>query len=162
MSSNSSAAVMEPPQVNRNQADRAKQGVVVFSRLGQRDLLASDRIEAVDGGWRLSIRNPFYTGTYLSTVTFIRVTLNGHRVAEADTFIALRGQRVPVAFAKNLHEIWWGMGEVAEILLTDPALADVLTDRSELAIDIDMRTTFSYGFPDDTLPYRLSGQVERA
>jgi hypothetical protein len=24
-----------------------------------------------------------------------------------------------------------------------------------------MRTTFSYGFPDDTLPYRLAGEMER-
>ena len=145
---------------NKNQADRAKQGVVVFSRVGQRDLLASDRIEAVDGGWRILIRNPFYTGTHLSTVTFVRITLNGHVVPEADTFIALRGQRIPSAYAKNLHELWWGMGEVAEVFLTDQSLTDVLAATNQINIDIDMRTTFSYGFPNDTLPYRLTGELE--
>lgn len=151
---------MVPPGGNRNQADRAKQGVVVFSRVGQRDLLASNRIEAVDGGWRMLIRNPFYTGTYLSTVTFLRITVNGHQVPEADTFIALRGQRIPAAYARNLHEIWWGMGEVAEVFVTDPALADILTATNAIGVDIDMRTTFSYGFPNDTLPYRLTGELE--
>lgn len=145
---------------NKNQADRAKQGVVVFSRVGQRDLLASDRIEAVDGGWRILIRNPFYTGTHLSTVTFVRITLNGHVVPEADTFIALRGQRIPSAYAKNLHELWWGMGEVAEVFLTDQSLTDALAATNQINIDIDMRTTFSYGFPNDTLPYRLTGELE--
>ena len=160
MSSSPAMATIEPPPTNRNQADRAKQGVVVFSRVGQRDLLASDHIEAVEGGWRFLIRNPFYTGTYLSTVTFLRITVNGHAVADADTFIALRGQRIPAAYAKNLHEIWWGMGEAAEVFLADAALADVLVPINTIGIDIDMRTTFSYGFPDDTLPYRLTGELE--
>lgn len=148
------------PQFNRNQADRAKQGIRVFSGIGQRDLLASPNIEKVDGVWRLLIRNPWYTGTHLSTIRFIRVVVNGHEVAEADTLIALRGQTLPTAYAKNMHELFWNMGEVAEIILTDTALAVVLTKTNQINIDIDMRTTFSYGFPDDTLPYRLTGEVE--
>lgn len=160
MSTSPSAMTMEPPRTNRNQADRAKQGVVVFSRVAQRDLFASDTIECVTDGWRFLIRNPFYTGTHLSTVTFVRITVNDHLVPDADTFIALRGQRIPTAYAKNLHELWWGMGEVAEIYLTDAALADVLTARNTIGVDIDMRTTFSYGFPNDTLPYRLAGELE--
>lgn len=149
-----------PRTANRNQADRAKQGIIVFSRVGQRDLFASDAIEAVPDGWRLLIRNPWYTGTHLSTLSFIRIGVNGHEVPEADTFIALRGQRVPSAYAKYLHEIWWGMGEVAEVLLTDPALAGVVRATNQVSVDINMRTTFSYGFPDDTLPYRLTGELE--
>lgn len=150
----------ELPRTNRNQADRAKQGIVVFSRVGQRDLFASDAIEAVDGGWRLLIRNPWYTGTHLSTLSVLRIGVNGHAVPEADTFIALRGQRVPAAYAKNLHEIWWGMDEVAEVFLTDQYLSQILESKNEISVDIDMRTTFSYGFPDDTLPYRLTGELE--
>ncbi|MFV3126865.1 C-glycoside deglycosidase beta subunit domain-containing protein [Niveispirillum sp. KHB5.9] len=150
----------ELQRTNRNQADRAKQGIVVFSRVAQRDLFASPLIERTDTGWRLQIRNPWYTGTYLSTVSFIQISVNGHVVPEADTFIALRGQRIPAAYAKNLHEIWWGMGEVAELFLTDPALADILTATNQVGVDIDMRTTFSYGFPNDTLPYRLTGELE--
>jgi hypothetical protein len=106
------------------------------------------------------IRNPWYTGTHLSTVSFIRITINGHLVPEEDTLLALRGQMVPSAYAKNLHELWWGMGEVAEICLTDKALAGVLKAKNEVHVDIDMRTTFSYGFPNDTLPYRLTGELE--
>lgn len=150
---------MEAPTINRNQADRAKQGVMVFSRLGERDLFAGDAITAVEGGWRLAIRNPFYTGTYLSTVSFLKVSVNGHMVPDAETFLSLRGQRIPAMFARNLHELWWGMGETAEVLLTDPALADILTDFNMVEVHIDMRTTFSYGFPNDTLPYRLSGEL---
>lgn len=150
----------ELPRTNRNQADRAKQGVVVFSRIAQRDLFASKRIEAVEGGWRMLVRNPFYTGTYLSTVSFLRITVNGHLVPDAHTFIALRGQLIPAACAKNLHEVWWGMGEVAEVRITDPALAALLGPKNQVGVDIDMRTTFSYGFPNDTLPYRLSGELE--
>lgn len=145
---------------NRDQSDRAKQGIRVFSRVGQRDLLPSGTIEPTAAGWRILIRNPWYTGTYLSTVSFVRVTLNDHVVPEEDTFLALRGQLIPSAYAKNLHEAWWGMGEVAEVRLTDAALAGVLTARNELRVDLDMRTTFSYGFPNDTLPYRLTGEVE--
>jgi hypothetical protein len=151
----------EPPRTNRNQADRAKQGIFVFSGLGQRDLFASNRIEHTQRGWRLQIRNPWYTGTHLSTLSHIGITVNGHKVPEGYSFIALRGQLVPVAYAKYLHEIWWGMGEVAEIYLTDPAVAEALQDTNEIGVDIDMRTTFSYGFPDDTLPYRLAGEMER-
>lgn len=150
------------PRTNKNQADRAKQGVVVFSRIAQRDLFASKLIEPARTGWRIQIRNPFYTGTYLSTVSFVRITVNGHLVPESHTFISLRGQLIPAAYAKNLHEIWWGMGEVAEVHITDPALADVITAKNQVGVDIDMRTTFSYGFPNDTLPYRLSGELERA
>lgn len=152
----------ELPRINRNQADRARQGVVVFSRVAQRDLFASGRIEAIDGGWRILIRNPFYTGTYLSTVSILKVSVNGHQVPDAETFISLRGQRVPAAFARNLHEIWWGMGETAEVLLTDQALSRVLGPSNTIDVHIDMRTTFSYGFPNDTLPYRLTGELERA
>jgi hypothetical protein len=148
------------PQTNRNQADRARQGLVVFSRIGQRDLFASDRIEKVEGGWKFQIRNPWYTGTHLSTFSFIRITINGHNVPEADTLFALRGQLVPSAYLKHLHELFWNMGEVAEVILTDPALAGVLTKRNEISVEIDMRTTFSYGFPNDTLPYRLTGELE--
>ncbi len=150
----------ELQRTNRNQADRAKQGIVVFSRVGQRDLFADNAIERTPDGWRLLIRNPWYTGTYLSTVSFIRISVNGHTVPEMDTFIALRGQRVPAAYAKYLHEIWWGMGEVAEVLLTDAALADIVATSNQVGVDIDMRTTFSYGFPNDTLPYRLTGELE--
>lgn len=151
----------ELPSTNRNQADRAKQGVIVFSRVAQRDLFASPAIERVEDGWRLVIRNPFYTGTHLSTVSFLRIAVNGHRVADADTFLALRGQRIPASHARNMHELWWGMGETAEVILTDAALSGVLTERNTVEVDIDMRTTFSYGFPNDTLPYRLSGELER-
>jgi len=150
----------EMPRTNKNQADRAKQGLVVFSRVGQRDLFASDKIEAVEGGWQILIRNPFYTGTHLSTVTFVHITVNGHRVPDADTLLGLRGQFVPAEYAKNLHELWWGMGEVAEVLLTDQAIAGILAAKNEVGVDIDMRTTFSYGFPNDTLPYRLTGELE--
>lgn len=150
----------ELQRTNRNQADRAKQGIVVFSRVGQRDLFADNAIEMTPDGWRLLIRNPWYTGTYLSTVSFIRISVNGHTVPEADTFIALRGQKVPAAYAKYLHEIWWGMGEVAEVLLTDAALANIVATSNQVGVDIDMRTTFSYGFPNDTLPYRLTGELE--
>ena len=149
----------ELPTINRNQADRAKQGVVVFSRVAQRDLFAADAIAAAEGGWTILIRNPFYTGTYLSTVSILEVSVNGHRVPDAETFISLRGQRVPATHARYLHEIWWGMGETAEVLLTDPTLAEVLTDTNQVDIHIDMRTTFSYGFPNDTLPYRLTGEL---
>lgn len=150
----------ELPTINRSQADRAKQGVVVFSRVAQRDLFASAAIERVESGWRLLIRNPFYTGTHLSTVSFLRVAVNGYQVPDAGTLLSLRGQTLPAAYAKNMHEIWWGMGETAEVFLTDPSLADVLAETNQVAIDIDMRTTFSYGFPNDTLPYRLTGELE--
>lgn len=150
----------ELPRVNRNQADRAKQGVVVFSRIAQRDLFASPRLELVEPGWRMQIRNPFYTGTYLSTLSFIRITVNGHLVPDEHTFISLRGQLIPAAYARNLHEIWWGMGELAHVHVSDPALAAVLGPKNEVGVDMDMRTTFSYGFPNDTLPYRLVGELE--
>lgn len=149
----------ELPTINRNQADRAKQGVMVFSRLGERDLFADDAIAAVEGGWRLAIRNPFYTGTYLSTVSFLKVSVNGHIVPDAETFLSLRGQRIAASSARNLHELWWGMGETAEVLLTDAALAGVLADTNTVEVHIDMRTMFSYGFPNDTLPYRLRGEL---
>lgn len=151
---------MEPPRINRNQADRAKQGIVVFSRVGQRDLFASNRIESTPSGWRLRIRNPWYTGTHLSTVTFVRITVNGHLVPESQTFLSLRGQLIPSAHAKHLHELWWGMGEVADVYLADPALAEVVAATNAVQVDIDLRTTFSYGFPNDTLPYRLAGELE--
>ncbi|MDR1641422.1 MAG: DUF6379 domain-containing protein [Clostridiales bacterium] len=150
----------EAPRVNKNQEDRGKQGIVVFSRVAQRDLFANGLIEKAEGGWRILVRNPWYTGTYLSTVTFIRVTINGHSIAEKDTYISLRGQLIPSAYAKNLHELWWGMGEVAELFLADSALSEALAPKNEVKVDIDMRTAFSYGFPNDTLPYRLSGELE--
>ncbi|HWO62179.1 MAG TPA: DUF6379 domain-containing protein [Umezawaea sp.] len=148
------------PQTNRDQADRAKQGIRVFSGLGQRDLLASDRIETADSGWRMLIRNPWYTGTHLSTVSSMEIEVNGHAVPAENTLLSLRGQTIPIAHAKTMHELWWGMGEVAEVLLTDPALGGVLADKNVVHVDIDMRTTFSYGFPDDTLPYRLTVEME--
>ena len=112
---------MTAPSTNRNQADRAAQGIRIFSGVGQRDLFASRTIEPVPDGWRLLIRNPWYTGTHLSTVSFVRIGINGHAVPEEHVFLALRGQRIPATFARYLHEIWWGMGEVAEVLLTDHA-----------------------------------------
>ena len=150
----------ELPRTNRTQADRAKQGVVVFSRVAQRDLFASPRIEPVAEGWRIRIRNPFYTGTHLSTLSYLRIRVNGHQVPEEATLISLRGQAVPAAYARNLHEIWWGMGEEAEVLLMDQGLAGVIGKINQVDVDIDMRTTFSYGFPNDTLPYRLTGELE--
>lgn len=148
------------PTTNKNQSDRARQGLVVFSRIGQRDLFASDRITRVEEGWKILLRNPWYTGTHLSTFSFIRIIINGHEVPEANTLFALRGQLVPSAYLKYLHELFWKMGEVADVILTDPSLADALTDRNDIKVEIDMRTTFSYGFPDDTLPYRLTGELE--
>lgn len=151
---------MNVPTTNRNQADRGKQGIFVFSRVAQRDLFVSSHITRVPDGWRILIRNPWYTGTHLSTVSFIRITVNGHTVPEEDTFLSLRGQKIPSACAKNLHELWWGMGEAAEITLTDDALTQILREKNDVNVDIDMRTTFSYGFPNDTLPYRLTGELE--
>jgi hypothetical protein len=151
---------MEMPKTNRNQADRGRQGILVFSRVAQRDLFAEDKIEEVGGEWRLRIRNPWYTGTYLSTVSFVRVTVNGYTVPEEAVFLSLRGQRIPSAAAKNLYELWWGMGETAELYLADEALAKGMREKNTVQVDIDMRTAFSYGFPNDTLPYRLSGELE--
>ena len=150
----------KPLKKNKNQADRARQGIVVFSGLGQRDLFASSLIESTEIGWRIRLRNPWYTGTHLSTLAMLRITVNDHVVAEASTLIALRGQTIPCAYAKNLHEIWWGMGEVADVYLTDPSLGNKIAAKNEVEVAIDMRTTFSYGFPDDTLPYRFSGELE--
>ena len=47
----------ELPTINRNQADRAKQGVVVFSRVAERDLFAADAIE------RVAMWQPFFSLT---------------------------------------------------------------------------------------------------
>lgn len=151
---------MEVPKINRNQTDRGKQGIFVFSRVAQRDLFASGCMEHVQDGLRIMIRNPWYTGTHLSTVSFLRITVNGHTVPEEDTFLSLRGQKIPSAYAKYMHELWWGMGEAAEVILTDKTLSGMLREKNEVNVDIDMRTTFSYGFPNDTLPYRLTGELE--
>lgn len=143
-----------------NSPDRSEAGVAVFSRVGQRDAFASDTLEAVPNGWKMLIRNPWYTGTFLSTVSFIKVKINGYEVPEESILISLRGQTVPAIYAKNLYEIWWGMGEVAELFLTDAGIKDILTEKNAINIDMDVRTAFSYGFKNDVLPYRLTGELE--
>lgn len=147
-------------RTNKNQEDRGRQGVAVFSRLAARDLFASSVIAAQDVGWLIKLREPWYTGTFWSTISRLQVTVNGFEVPEPETLFRLRGQTVPVAFLKSFHELWWGLGEVADVLLTSPQLVDIVTEKNTVDVAIDLRQTFSYGFPDDTLPVRASSELE--
>lgn len=153
-------SIVDVPRTNRNQEDRGKQGIVVFSRLAARDLFATTEIAAHGGGWLIRLREPWYTGTYWSTISRLRVTVNGFEVPEADTLFTLRGQTLPVAYLKFFHELWWGLGEVADVLLTSPALSEIVTEKNTVEVAIDLRQTFSYGFPDDTLPVRAISELE--
>ncbi len=153
-------STLDITRTNKNQADRGRQGIAVFSRLAARDLFADSEIRAREDGWLIRLREPWYTGTYWSTITRLRVTVNGFEVPEADTLFTLRGQTLPVAYLKFFHELWWELGEVADVFLTSQALGDIVGEKNTVDVAIDLRQTFSYGFPDDTLPVRASSELE--
>lgn len=143
-----------------------KTGILyVLSQLG-RDLLAETSLHFKsweDGttGYAFAVREPFYTSIPLSSLSEIAVTVNDRQVPENHVWLALREQRIPASVCRNLWELYWHIGEKAEIFITDPTLLQGgLKKKNKVALQMTVRPAYDYGLPEKKVDYAAEAEME--
>lgn len=129
-----------------------------FRQLGRRIALPDLNLYKITSDnqciYQFSIRNPWYTSIPVSTIMSVDLKINDYQVDENEVLLVIRGQAIPFAYAKNLHELVWGLGECFQIRIMDPKLSEILTDKNKIGIQFLIRTAFEgYHLPDNQIMY---------
>ena len=119
------------------------------------------RISYEEGsGYEFILRNPWYTTIPVSTVTSIELNINGYTVDEGQILFVIREQAIPFAYAKNLYELMWSMGECAQIRIMDPKLEQILEGRNAMELKFEIRTAFiGYHLPNNRIQYIFNEEM---
>jgi hypothetical protein len=135
-----------------------------FRNLGKRvalpDLnLYKNRIDE-KYSYEFTIRNPWYTTIPVSTVISIDLIINDYLADEKEVLFVIRDQAIPMAYAKNLHELMWGMGECAKIRIMDQNLPKILKNKNDIRIQFVIRTAFEgYHLPNNQITYLFNVEM---
>ena len=135
-----------------------------FRNLGKRvalpDLNLYKNIIDEKCSYEFVLRNPWYTVIPVSTVISIDLTINDYQVDEKEVLFVIRDQAIPMAYAKNLHELMWGMGECAKIRIMDQKLSEILKDKNDIHIQFTIRTAFEgYHLPNNQIMYLFNVEM---
>lgn len=104
--------------------------------------------------YEFMIRNPWYTSIPVSTVMSIDLTINDYHLDEKEVLFVIRDQAIPIAYAKNLHELMWGMGEIAKIRIMDQKLPEIVKSKNDIHIQFAIRNAFEgYHLPNNRINY---------
>ncbi len=109
-------------------------------------------------GVRFQMGEPWYTATPISVLVHLRVVINGVEVEPVH--FSLREQELPLAYVKNMHEIWWHMGESAWIICRDPKLEALLSTSNPVELHFGMRTALDYGVPGKVVYFHEYAEME--
>jgi hypothetical protein len=136
-----------------------------FRKMARRIILTDLVLSSVNTGektvWQFSLRNPWYTSVPVSTVTSINLTINGYEIDEHNVEFVIRDQAIPFSYARNLHELVWGLGECVYIRIIDPKLAEVVQNKNKVTFDLLMRTAFEgYHLPNNCIDYAFEVEME--
>lgn len=136
-----------------------------FRKMARRIIMPELKLSSVKIGensaWQFSLRNPWYTSVPVSTVTSIDLTINGYAVAENNVEFVVRDQAIPFPYARNLHELIWGLGECVYIRIIDPHLVEVVQKKNKVTFDLLMRTAFEgYHLPNNYIDYAFEVEME--
>lgn len=104
--------------------------------------------------------NPWYTGTYVSTLSSITLKVNHKEIEQKSIYFVLREQMLPVHILKTVHELWWACGEVVKIFVEEAAVADIMKNDNEIELAMVMRSVGSYGIPGDFVDYTFQANME--
>jgi hypothetical protein len=114
-------------------------------------------------GLRFRLRNTFYCAQPISCISEISASLGGMQFTADHILLILRGQVISANYAPTFHELWWGFGEVLEILidLSGSAGRNPSTiGRLNLELFLRMRTSISYGLSGDAYCLHLKNEME--
>jgi hypothetical protein len=112
-------------------------------------------------GYVFDFANPWYVAEPISTVQDIKLIVDGTMIGQEHLAIIIRGQKIPVKVAKTIYEIWWGVGEVLQILIEDQKFINQnKLKKVNLEIHLDLRTTMYYGIPNNLAQYVLNHEME--
>jgi hypothetical protein len=114
-------------------------------------------------GFKFKLRNTFYCAQPLSCISDLTVSLNDVAFQADQTWLILRDQYISAKYVSTFHEVWWGFGESLEVLvdLTGSGQRLSLSEgRATLEVFLKMRTSISYGLPDDAYSLRLSKEMD--
>jgi len=151
----------------KNAASEINEMVELMQTLGERDALPSSKMEIVmndiskEEYYTFDFGNPWYTGQFVSTIKNIAVKINNHNVDPEKVYFTLRGQRIQAETANTLFELWWGMGELAQLQIKKDSIDQYIqkTD-NKLEITMDMRSAMSYGLPGNIIKYQFKTAME--
>lgn len=112
-------------------------------------------------GIEFDFANPWYVAEPISTIQDIMLIVDGTKIGQEHLAIIIRGQKIPVKVAKTIYEIWWGFGEVLQILIEDQKFVNQnIPKKVNLEIHLDLRTTMYYGIPNNLAHYVLNHEME--
>ncbi|HHV11920.1 MAG TPA: hypothetical protein GXX75_16725 [Clostridiales bacterium] len=131
-----------------------------FRELGERVAFPDLNLHKVemDGmkGYEFKLRNPWYTEFPVSCAEDMEVGINGYAVQKGKIFFVIRDQAVPFKYAKNLYELQWGLGEVAQVRMLDGQLQAVVKEANDVEIKFLLRTAFEgYHLPNNRIEYEF-------
>ena len=131
----------------------------MFLNLG-RDMIAENTLRRVPEGWAVTLRMPFYTSFTLASITGAALCVNGTEVASEKLLLRLREQVFPLQYVSTIHEVYWHMGETAELVALETDLP--VQDVNEVRVQLCVRPGFE-GYllaNPDGIPYDETRQME--
>lgn len=141
--------------------------VEIVRSLGGRDALPDSKIKlnlddiTKDEYYTFDLRNPWYTGQFVSTIKNIFIKINNHAVEPEKVYFTLREQRIQAETAMTFYELWWDMGELAQLQIKKDAVEGYIqTTNNYVEVIMDMRSAMSYGLPGNIIEYRFTKTME--
>lgn len=136
-----------------------------FRKLARRVALPEMTLTRARAGeasvWQFPLRNPWYTSIPVSVVTSIALSVNGYAIAEEQVEFVIREMAISFPYARNLHELIWGLGERAYVRIIDPRMAQVIQKKNQVAFDLTLRTAFEgYHLPNNRIDYPFEVEME--
>ena len=125
-----------------------------------------ERVTAPTGeltGLKFRLRNTFYCAQPVSCISEISASIGGAQFAADHIHLILRDQVISAKYAPTFHELWWGFGEVLDILIDLGGSAGrnlPIIGRLNLELFLRMRTSISYGLPGDAYCLHLRNEME--
>jgi hypothetical protein len=96
-------------------------------------------------GFQLNIREPYYRGTFLSSVHYFELTIDGVQIPRDHIRIMVSGKTVTLAQMEEADDIRWQFGDPATLFVTKPG--GLVPGIHEIRVGITIRK--SYLPPDD-------------
>jgi hypothetical protein len=125
-----------------------------------------EKVRAPNGeltGLKFKLRNTFYCAQPVSCISEISVSLGNAQFAADHLCLILRDQVISARYASTFHELWWGFGEILDVLIDLSGHADrnlAAIGRLNLELFLRMRTSISYGLPGDAYCLNLRNEME--
>jgi len=138
-----------------------KQSTAAVLQLLARDLLADRHLYTNANGTScmLLLRDPFYISIPLSALSHVRLQINEYNVPESCMALSVREQFIQISACRQIRELYWHMGECAQLIVSDVVLPGLLQQKNHIELCLTVRPPYNYGLSEENIEYTVAAEM---